>query len=201
MMQTKRRENGVELIDKALAIKPDYVEAIFNRALLFLLTGDFGAGWSGYESRWDKKDAPSRKLGVPFPNWRGDIIRGKKIIVYEEQGLGDIIQFSRNLIYLAELGAHVTFLVRPGLVELMRPFTKTVRVLSDYPARENFDYQSALLSLPLAVGATLEGVSAETPYLRAEPERARKWKDRLGEQGIKIGIAWLGSKAGMVDLG
>ena len=199
--QLKRLDEALASYDKALAIKPDYAEAIFDRGLLALLMGDFAAGWSGYESRRDVKEASSRDLKASFPSWRGENISGKKIIVYEEQGLGDVIQFSRYLKHLTELGAQVTFLVRPNLLGLMRSFDQAIRVLANYPAGEIFDYQSALLSLPLAFGTTLESIPAEVPYLRAEPELVRKWRDRLGNEGFKIGIAWQGSKAGKADIG
>ena len=201
LRELKRLDEAVASYDKALAIKPDFADAIFNRGTFALLTGDLAAGWSDYEYRWDIKEAPSRKIRASFPSWRGQNVSEKSMIVFEEQGFGDTIQFSRYLKPLAELGAHVTFLVRPSLVALMRPFAQAVRVLAAYPTGEVFDYQSALLSLPLAFDTTLESIPAETPYLGAEPERVRKWKDRLGDQGFKIGIAWQGSKAAETDVG
>ena len=201
LKELKRPDEALASYDKALALKPDYAGAIFNRGLAALLIGDFSAGWSGYESRWDHKEATERKLTAPFPVWKGENVSDKKIIVYEEQGLGDVIHFSRYLRLLRALGAQVTFLVRPNLHGLMQALDQTVRVVAVYPAKENFDYQSALLSLPFAFGTNLERIPAETPYLHAEPERARKWKDKLGDQGFKIGIAWRGSKAGKVDIG
>ena len=201
LRELKRLDEALASFDMALALEPDFAEANFNRALLVLLKGRLAAGWPGYESRWGQKHAPTPKLGAQFPNWRGENLSGKKIVVFEEQGLGDVIQFSRYLNLLAGLDAQVTFLTRPALVGLMQSFAESVRVLSDYPAGETFDCQSALLSLPLAFGTTLETIPASIPYLRAEPERVRKWRERLGEQGFKVGIAWQGGKAGTIDIG
>jgi tetratricopeptide (TPR) repeat protein len=197
----KRLDEAFACFDQALAVKPDHTEATFSRGIAALLIGDFSAGWSGYESRWDKKGAPKRKLVAPFPHWKGESIADKKIIVYEEQGIGDVIQFSRYLRLLTALGAQVTFFVRPNLLGLMRSLDEALRVLMVYPAGESFDYQSALLSLPLGFGTSLATIPADTPYLRAEPERVRKWTDRIGKQGFKIGIAWQGNKAAKIDNG
>jgi tetratricopeptide (TPR) repeat protein len=201
LQDLRRLDEALAAFDKALALKPDVAEASFNRALLFLLRGDLAAGWPGYEGRWDQKHAASPKMGERFPIWRGENLSGKKIIVFDEQGLGDVIQFSRYLSLFARIGAQATFLARPALVRLMQPFASTVRVVSDYPAGEAFDRQSALLSLPLAFGTTLETIPASTPYLRAEPERVRKWRERLGEQGFKVGIAWQAGRTGKIDIG
>ena len=32
------------------------------------------------------------------------------------------------------------------------------------------------------------------PYLKAEPERVAQWKERIGEQGFRVGVAWRGNR-------
>ncbi|QGM45119.1 DUF6165 family protein [Methylocystis heyeri] len=189
--------------DQALALKPDHADARYNRALLALLQSDFVAGWQDYESRWDRKGAPKRKLTASFPSWKGENIAGKKIVIYDEQGFGDVIQFSRYVTKLVEAGAHVTFLVRASLLRLMEslPSRESIRLVTSLPPAESFDFQCPLLSLPLAFQTRLESPSTATPYLRAEQQRALKWREKIGEDGFKVGIAWQGSKAGKIDLG
>jgi tetratricopeptide (TPR) repeat protein len=201
LMELKRFDEALANYDRALAIKPDHAKALNNRGLASLLIGDFQTGWIGYENRWYTKEAPERNLKAQYPIWRGESISGKRVIVYEEQGLGDIIQFSRYLKKLSELGAQVTFLVRREMHKLLRSLDHTVHLTDICDVSERFDYQCALLSLPLAFATTLETVPAETPYLRAESERVRKWKDRLGGEGFKIGVVWQGGKAGRIDTG
>jgi len=87
------------------------------------------------------------------------------------------------------------------LLALIQSFDGDARRLTVLPEDEGFDFQAALLSLPLGFATTLESVPAEIPYLRAEPERVRRWKERLGEQGFKIGIAWQGNTLATVDAG
>jgi hypothetical protein len=195
-LELRRLEEALASYNKALAIKPDYPDCVFNRATLALLMGDFAAGWTDYEKRWDCHKPLSRKLKVSLPTWKSETISHKRIIVYEEQGFGDIIQFCRYLKDIVALQAHVTFFVRPSVVKLMKTVDKTIRVLSDYPENENFDYQCPLLSLPIAFATRLETIPAAVPYLSAEPQRVRKWRDRLGEEGFKVGIAWRGSQLG-----
>jgi hypothetical protein len=196
-----RFEEALASYDRALAIKPDYADALFNRGVISLLLGEFPTGWVSYEGRWDHIGAANRKLKAPYPVWKGENIAGKRFIVYDEQGLGDIIQFSRYLKQLSALGAQVTFLLRANMHGLLRSLDEKIRLTDNHPIRETFDYQCALLSLPLAFGTTVNNIPAETRYLRAESDRIEKWKERLGDAGFKIGVAWQGNKAGGIDIG
>ena len=57
-----------------------------------------------------------------------------------------------------------------------------------------FDLHCPLMSLPLALGTTLETVPAEVPYLQAPVERVAYWRARLGEQRLpRVGVVWAGS--------
>jgi Glycosyltransferase family 9 (heptosyltransferase) len=64
-----------------------------------------------------------------------------------------------------------------------------------------FDYYTALLSVPLALRAVPANCPARIPYLRAEPERVEAWRERLGDDGFRIGICWQGNKASEIDAG
>jgi hypothetical protein len=37
-------------------------------------------------------------------------------------------------------------------------------------------------------------VPSSASYLKAEPHRVQRWRDRLGEGGFKIGVAWQGNR-------
>jgi hypothetical protein len=106
-------------------------------------------------------------------------------------------QHSRYLKPLLMLGAQVSFLVRPEMQRLLRTLDHPVRFLDTEAVAETFDYECALMSLPRGFGTTLETIPNETHYLSAEPERVAKWRQRLGEDGFKIGIVWQGRKGGM----
>jgi tetratricopeptide (TPR) repeat protein len=195
LRKMKRFEEAFACFDKALALQPDFGDAALNRALAKLLTGDFVAGWPAYEARWRSTDPLYRAFRSPLPEWRGQEIAGRRIVVFEEQGNGDTLQFCRYLTLLEARGADVVFLCRPSLVALMRTRKGSARPMSAFPA-EPFDYQCPLLSLPLAFGTTLETIPSGAPYLGADPARVAKWRARLGEGGFKIGVAWEGSAFG-----
>jgi hypothetical protein len=50
-----------------------------------------------------------------------------------------------------------------------------------------------LLSTLRALHLTPDSIPDQKPYLAAEPERAARWKEKLGD-GFKVGIVWQGVK-------
>jgi hypothetical protein len=63
-------------------------------------------------------------------------------------------------------------------------------LISSLGTDERFDLQCALMSLPLRFGTDLTNIPAKTPYLRADPERAAHWREKIGSEGFRIGICW-----------
>jgi tetratricopeptide (TPR) repeat protein len=183
----KRHDEALASYDRALKIRPGHPDALIDRGWLALLQGRYAEGWRDYESRREVK-----KLPALWPKWKGEDLREKRIIVYEEQGLGDVIQCCRFLTLLAARGAQVTFLVRASLHRLLRPFERAVRVVDKPPTAEIFDFQSALMSLPGGLDTTLENIPADIPYLYPEEPLVARWRERLGSQGFKVGICWQG---------
>ena len=108
--------------DRAIAVKPDYADAYYNRSLLLLLKGDFARGWADYEWRWKSKSLPTFKGRRDFgqPLWLGkEPIAGKTILLHGEQGLGDTLQFCRYVKLVADLGGRAILEVPSPLVKLL----------------------------------------------------------------------------------
>jgi hypothetical protein len=106
--------------------------------------------------------------GFPFPEWRGQELAGKRIVVFPEQGFGDSIQFARFAPQLAALGARVTLLAEPGLFRLYRDSFEAVEVIAangpvEFP---DPDYWAKICSLAYRFGVTPRTIPA-APYLKA----------------------------------
>jgi tetratricopeptide (TPR) repeat protein len=185
-----RMDQAAVDFDRALLLRPDYLEARLNRSTFNLLRGNLLQGWLDQEWRWQLKNGPKREFELPFPKWVGQNLRGKRIIVYQEQGLGDTIQFSRFLSLLEEAGASVTFWVDPKLARLFRAFEPPLQVIDRFNMIERFDFQSALMSLPAGFRTTLDIIPSRVPYLSAEPDLVAKWQHRIGPAELKVGICW-----------
>ncbi|HYS47008.1 MAG TPA: hypothetical protein VEM35_11240, partial [Rhizomicrobium sp.] len=164
-----------------------------------LLQGDFAQGLPLYE--WRKRlNPPIEARSYPQPLWTGaEELRNKTIFVYIEQGLGDTIQFYRFVAPLLERGAHVVLSVQDGLLRLLENASPRVELVGATAVPAAFDYHIALMSLPLALGLTVDSIPVAIPYLKAEPERVGRWRDRIGEKGFKIGISWQGARGGVTS--
>ncbi|MET3131083.1 Flp pilus assembly protein TadD [Oxalobacteraceae bacterium GrIS 1.11] len=180
-----------------LRIAPAHVDANFNEGVCRLLGGDFDGGWPKYEWRREKDAYLPLKRAFPQAPWLGQPnLRGKTILVYAEQGLGDTLHFCRYVAPLAALGAQVVLRVQPALLPLLGGLDGAWRVLADGAPLPPFDYHCPLMSLALALHTTPSTIPAPRSYLSADSARARAWQARLGRRDKpRIGIAWAGSAA------
>ena len=189
-----KRDEAVACYRRALELKPDFAEAHWNRALLWLLTGDFAQGWPEYEWRWRRKQAPRR----PFPEapWDGRPLDGKTIVLHTEQGLGDTIQFIRYAALVRQSGARVIVACQKALLPILKSCQGIDLLVPETAPPPAFDAHVPLMSLPGIFKTSLESIPGETPYLFADSELVGKWRERLGEfSGFKIGICWQGNPA------
>jgi tetratricopeptide (TPR) repeat protein len=201
LQQLKRFEEALASYDRALTLLPDYAEGHFNEALTRLLIGDFERGWAKYEWRWETKDPPSKRPNIKAPTWRGEDLSGRHLLVFGEQGLGDVIQFARYLPPLVERECRISFLVPAKLHRLLRPFVQPVEIVSELRDVQGIDFQIALASLPQRFNAQLSSIPNKVPYLTAEPDLEARWRARVGTYGFKIGIAWQGNPGAKIDDG
>ena len=186
-------DEAIAAYEKAVELDPTIYSAQFNLALLQLRCGDFKQGWQGYEWR-KKKPGAATDEGWRSKRWSGvEDISGKAIFLYPEQGLGDTIQFIRYALLVRELGAKVCVGVQPGLRPMLSGALPDIEFIDPGKFPAGYEYHAALLSLPMVFGTTLDSVPAPQSYLRADPQRIAKWRDRLGPEGFKIGICWQGS--------
>ena len=192
--ELKRFEEALASYDRALTVRPDYAEAHWNEALLRLLTGDFSRGWVKYEWRWKNESLAMPKRNFSQPLWLGaDAIDGKAILLHNEQGFGDTIQFCRYVPLVAARGARVILEVEWPLQELMTTLVGATQVISRGNPLPDFDFQCPLLSLPLACGTRHETIPSVTPYLRAPVKALKSWQARLGPKcRPRIGLVWSG---------
>jgi tetratricopeptide (TPR) repeat protein len=167
-------------------------EAVAGKGCLMLTLGNFEEGLRGYEARWLKGKSLSEALGTRFETWKGPGT-AKRVLVLNDHGLGDTIQFFRYLPLMAAAGVETTFVCPPRLRRLLSSSKAKLRFADRPPEGEPFDAQIAISSLPYAFGTRLETIPAAVPYLAAEPRLRDMWLERIGPEGFKIGVVWQGN--------
>ena len=200
LKQQGKLEEALSVYDKAISINPDYAKAYYNSSFIHNLKGNLQEGLKLYEWRLKNKDvnvrSPRKRL-----IWDGDrSLLGKNFLVYEEQGLGDVIQFCRYLPLLKQKGADVTFIVKQKMHALLKTLDAEIILVESVSDNNNIDFETALMSLPFLFNTNLETIPSRIPYLFADNDKVMSWSKYLKKPTFKIGICWQGSK-NKIDFG
>ena len=173
--------------ERVLAINPGHWAARMNRCLLKLSIGDW-RGWTDHEWRLKERGHPHHSFMKRAPQWQDEPLAGRRLLVYSEQEDGETFQFVRYLRLIENGGAQITLTVhRAAICRLLAENFPGIDVIAVGPLPA-FDFHASLMSLPAILA--LESVPATVPYLMADEERVAKWRQRLGTEGFRVGIAW-----------
>ncbi|MCR5879843.1 tetratricopeptide repeat protein [Phenylobacterium sp. J367] len=157
---------------EAIRLDPGLPNARLDLGNLQLAMGQLSEGWALFEERPERRNSPARQL--PFPEWRGEDLAGKRLLVWREQGLGDQIFAAR---FLQGTGAaSVTLATLPSLSRLLAPLVDDVMLAVGDVFFGQHDYWALPLSLPRWAAA------AQAPYLHGSPRRSGR-----------IGVVWRGN--------
>jgi hypothetical protein len=193
LLECGRYREALEHERAVLDASPGSPGARLRLAHLQLLTGDLEAGWQGYELRRNHPDFPRPEL----PAWQGGDPRGRRLLVFGEQGLGDAILFIRFLPVLVERGAQVIYKARRPLARLFQSSFSRLPVeiraeLGDF-ALETEAF-APLVSLPHLLSLGAEAVRRVPPYLRPDAALAEHWRARIhARPGLRVGLVWAGN--------
>lgn len=196
LKQIGRLDEAEISFNKAIELKKNYAEAIFNLSYVHNLKGNLKKGLMFYEWRYhqNRKEPTARE---PKKNliWNGiDSLKEKKFLVYEEQGLGDIIQFCRYLLLLENKNSQVIFIVKSSMHSLLRTLSNKIIFTNKIPENTIIDFESPLLSLPYLFKTKIKTIPNFIPYLKADSYRVSEWNKKLKSDHFKVGICWQGKK-------
>ncbi len=188
LMQLGRVSKAISVMQNAIKIAPDQPAPHYHLAHALLLTGRYGEGWREYEWRLRLPDFPHEGTDSEIPPWVGQPLRGRRLLVYCEQGYGDAIQFVRFIPALVARGAQVVLSCPPPLTKLLATVSPDITIIIKGQAI-GADYQVHLMSLPLLLGAPIPN---KYPYLYTDPHLLASWRQQVTGPGLKIGLVWAG---------
>src|SRR6185312_7960416 len=144
-----------------------------------------------YEFRWLLAPLSELRPRQIAPEWHGQSLQGKRVLMRLEQGIGDNFQYLRYAKHLQALGA----------VTLVGRFSDVVDCFdgisdSEVPDGAKVDYYVDTASLPRVFGTTIDQLPDEMPYARATREKVMQWRARLSSPGqLKVGLVGAGNPA------
>lgn len=179
--------------ERGRAMDPGNTSAAWNLGTLDLLDGELARGLPAFERRRTMPGFLLRTEEVPGREWMGEPLDGQVILVHEEQGLGDTLQFVR---YAAELkrrgAARVIVETDAGSASLIATVPGVDAVATRGAALPAYDCFVPMMTLPLRCGTTLQTIPAEVPYFTA-PSRPVADIVRAARGRVKVGIVWGGN--------
>lgn len=189
-------DSALASYEAAIAADQKYAVAHFNRACILLKMGNYQEGWDEYEWRWHMPNFTP--FSCPQPQWQGEDISDKTLLIHTEQGNGDAIQFARFLPQARKRCKKLVVVCTEPLRLLFRnmPCVDEVRLPGNLPA-DLFDTYTPIMSLAKLLDIRLDSLPTKTPYLDIASEVV---VSKLPDRGKpKIGLVWAGSPTQQVN--
>jgi len=190
-------EKGLVHADKAVEMDPKNGKSHWNRSLLLLEAGRMEEGWSEYEWGLETMDRPNRNFSADpesIPFWDGEAdLKGKTIVVYGEQGMGDEIMFASAIPDLIATGADVIYECHNRMEGLMRRSFPGITIYPtrkkntlEWPKQHDIDYKVAIGSLFKHFRHHFDFAPDSTPYPRKpylipDEKLVKQYREMLGD--------------------
>lgn len=184
---------ALEQYNRVLSRVPEFPTALWRKGFALLTMGEYREGWKMYAESLGHRDLRGLNLFAPAEPWGGAPAPNKHLLIWGEQGLGDVIQFIRYAELCKERVGKVSVFCAQPLVRLFKALPFIDDAFDTIRDRSAFDEHVPVMNLPHLFDTTLETVPAAVPYLRVGPEIQMKWKTRFAnDTGMKVGLVWAG---------
>jgi tetratricopeptide (TPR) repeat protein len=192
------------LLDRLDHSTPFAKEVLYRSSFSHLATGRLAEGWRRYDFGFLPTDLGSRtpKRQFQVPQWHGEPLGGKRLLIWGEQGLGDELWFFGLLNEAMEQCHNVIVECEPRLVGLMtRSFPDVkVRAINLGPMvlmdSQDYDVHIPVGSLMALFRSNMGDLKKFKPYLRPDPDLVVDFSTRLMPfKGKKLmGLCWRSGK-------
>jgi tetratricopeptide (TPR) repeat protein len=190
-------QEAVFACNQALKIDPNLQFVRAHIGLMHLKMGDYQKGFELYESRLKMQNPTvivpdSRRLATNI-----DHLNGKQVLVFAEQGWGDLFQFIRFIKIVQQRAAKVSLFVCQSIHDLTRLSFPNLELISHLTESElfEFDVYLPLMSIPKLLNIGLSSIPFSTNYLVADSFKVKSIRRKLSADRFKIGLCCQGSNA------
>lgn len=193
------RVAAVAAFDQALRLEPGNTGAVVNRGLTQLALGRLAEGWEGYARRCDDPRFPSSPRAWPWPAWQGEDLRGKRILLWSDQGIGDEVLYATMVREVADRARECVVECTDRLVPLYRRSFPDLEIVAKLPAvhaalaARAFDVQCAVLDLGRWLRRSLSAFPNRPKLLAADVAAAAVFRAKYlaVAPGRKlVGLSW-----------
>jgi len=188
-LNLRKLTESEDMFRKALEINPQHISSKYNLAMTLLTQKKYAEGWKLYEHRFDE-GVLTKKCRSRFaqPDWNGEPIPNRSLLIFSEQGIGDFIFFSRFLPQIRNLVGKIIVEVQEPLVNLIQKNFAVDEVIgrdNSLTGTIQSDYCLSVSSLAHVLKIDADHKIVNAPYIHANFNKAAKIR--------KVGICWAGS--------
>lgn len=202
-------EKAEKAARRAIKIKSDEKDPHIYLSSLLLNNKNMAEGWKEYHWRLIDSETIMTIKQHAVPLWNGECLKGKKIFIFGEQGIGDEILFTWLFDDLIKESDQVGIACEPRLVNLFKSSFPDAQVgryehkvvkkidlnFLDFPefTINEFDYVCPAGSIPMHKWNEYTKVTtSSSPILKPSNELINNWSKRVNElpNDISIGISW-----------
>lgn len=183
---------------QAQALAPDNHHTRLRVGAAKMLMSDLREGIKEFGAHYDL-EIELHTFAFAIPEWRGEPLAGKRLLIWASQGIGDIVMFAGFLPWVMAQGVEVTFALYPRLMPLFArsfPQARVVLLTLDMPALHGpaHDYHIAIGQL-MALALPHYTPAVHPPYLKADAMRTQALREQYlarsaGARKKLIGISW-----------
>ncbi len=155
--------------EKALKISPNNSIALNAFSYLLLSNCEIEKGLDAYENRKFaiKNEYEFKTIGN---EWEGENLDNKTILILSEQGIGDIIQFSRYIYFIKEkYSVNIIFKLDKSLINLFNQ--DKFKIISKEDEIPEYDYFQYLMSLPRIIYKTDKKFVKNINFIRTNTKK------------------------------
>jgi Flp pilus assembly protein TadD len=197
LAQACRFDDAVAAYRQAQKLAPDNADAHHFESFTLLLLGRLAEGWAAYEWRLRAPDMVAKAALHPQPRWNGRRDLRGRLLVWNEQGIGDQIMF---LSLLPELAGEMDLVAEcdPRMIGLFRRSLPTVEFVVQPAEGAGPPSGPADIAAQIPSGSLMRHLRPDLAsfagrggaYLKADPERVAALRRREGHDRPRVGLAW-----------
>ncbi len=203
LLLDKNRPRQAEVeFREALRLDANFQDAHWGLALLLLRQERWTEAWPHFDRRNDPF-RQQRNDKFLCPEWRGEDLAGKSLLIDTVEGHGDNIMCARYIPQLKQAGVRrITLLHRPALKPLLETIAGVDAVMSDRDALPAHDFWCFSFALLFRFNTTPTTIPGQIPYIFPLESRMSYWRRRLAPvEGFRVGLVWKGDPNTDVDRG
>jgi hypothetical protein len=167
----------------ALQMSPYDPQTQFNLGVAYMGNGQWREGWYLLNTRWGNR---VKSFSSEKTKWSGE--SDCELYVWSEQGVGDIIQFSRYIPLLKDKVKKVIFAIPNSLKAIFSNYTQYAEIVDIDIIPKSIDKEISLMELPMFFNEFDPSNVIQDPGILGSAEATGSL-----DEGFNVGIRWAGN--------